>query len=69
MAVFYNKTTKTFIIIYIDNCLIISPKLDYINQLKVKLNKVYAIEDLGPAFLFLGVQIIRDRKNKKIFLS
>ena len=62
-AVFYNKGTYTFIVTYVDNCLIIGPDLSYIDQLKAKFHKVYAIEDRGPASFFLGVQIIRDREK------
>ena len=62
-AVFYNKGTHTFIVTYMDNCLIVGPDLSYINQLKTKFHKVYAIEDQKPASFFLRVQIIRDREK------
>ena len=29
----------------------------------------YAIEDRGPAFYFLGVEILRDRANRFFYLS
>ncbi|KAK2069995.1 hypothetical protein P8C59_004533 [Phyllachora maydis] len=38
-----------------NNCLFIGPNIGYITDLKKRLNKVYAIEDLGPAAYFLGV--------------
>ncbi|KAK2074715.1 hypothetical protein P8C59_008899 [Phyllachora maydis] len=52
--VFYNAKTCHFIVTYIDDCLFIGPNLGYITDLKKRLNKVYAIEDLGPAAYFLG---------------
>ncbi|KAK2068012.1 hypothetical protein P8C59_002686 [Phyllachora maydis] len=52
--VFYNAKTCHFIVTYIDNCLFIGPNIGYITDLKKRLNKVYAIEDLGPAAYFLG---------------
>ncbi|KAK2070999.1 hypothetical protein P8C59_005456 [Phyllachora maydis] len=52
--VFYNAKTCYFIVTYIDNCLFIGPNIGYITDLKKRLNKVYAIEDLGPAAYFLG---------------
>ncbi|KAK2069068.1 hypothetical protein P8C59_003675 [Phyllachora maydis] len=67
--VFYNAKTCHFIITYIDNCLFIGPDIGYITDLKKRLNKVYAIEDLGPAAYFLGVQIIRDRPNRRLWLN
>ncbi|KAK2066751.1 hypothetical protein P8C59_000540 [Phyllachora maydis] len=66
LGVFYNAKTCHFIVTYIDDCLFIGPDIGYITDLKKRLNKVYAIEDLGPAAYFLGVQIIRDRPNRRL---
>ncbi|KAK2074645.1 hypothetical protein P8C59_008839 [Phyllachora maydis] len=66
LGVFYNAKTCHFIVTYVDNCLFIGPNIGYITDLKKWLNKVYAIEDLGPAAYFLGVQIIRDRPNRRL---
>ncbi|KAK2069730.1 hypothetical protein P8C59_004284 [Phyllachora maydis] len=68
-GVFYNAKTCHFIVTYIDNCLFIGPNIGYITDLKKRLNKVYAIEDLGPAAYFLGMQIIRDRPNRRLWLN
>ncbi|KAK2070685.1 hypothetical protein P8C59_005162 [Phyllachora maydis] len=57
------------ILLAIDNCLFIGPNIGYITDLKKRLNKVYAIEDLGPAAYFLGMQIIRDRPNRCLWLN
>ncbi|KAK2068456.1 hypothetical protein P8C59_003092 [Phyllachora maydis] len=54
LGVFYNAKTCYFMVTYIDNCLFIGPDIGYITGLKKRLNKVYAIEDLGPAAYFLG---------------
>ncbi|KAK2068581.1 hypothetical protein P8C59_003213 [Phyllachora maydis] len=54
IGVFYNAKTCYFIVTYIDNCLFIGPNIGYITDLKKRLNKVYTIEDLGPAAYFLG---------------
>ncbi|KAK2071279.1 hypothetical protein P8C59_005715 [Phyllachora maydis] len=68
-GVFYNAKTCYFIVTYIDDCLFIGPNIGYITDLKKRLNKVYAIEDLGPTAYFLGVQIIRDRPNRRLWLN
>ncbi|KAK2073995.1 hypothetical protein P8C59_008232 [Phyllachora maydis] len=68
-GVFYNAKTCHFIVTYIDDCLFIGPNIGYITDLKKRLNKVYAIEDLGPTAYFLGVQIIRDRPNRRLWLN
>ncbi|KAK2069408.1 hypothetical protein P8C59_003993 [Phyllachora maydis] len=69
LRVFYNAKTCHFIVTYIDDCLFIGPNIGYITDLKKRLNKVYALEDLGPAAYFLGVQIIRDRPNRRLWLN
>ncbi|KAK2070506.1 hypothetical protein P8C59_004993 [Phyllachora maydis] len=69
LEVFYNAKTCHFIVTYVDNCLFIGPDIGYITDLKKRLNKVYAIEDLGPAAYFLGMQIIRDRPNRRLWLN
>ncbi|KAK2068532.1 hypothetical protein P8C59_003166 [Phyllachora maydis] len=68
-GVLYNAKTCHFIVTYIDDCLFIRPNIGYITDLKKRLNKVYTIEDLGPAAYFLGVQIIRDRPNRRLWLN
>lgn len=42
--------------------------MQYIQDLKARFNKIYALEDRGPAAYFLGVQIIRDRPNRLLWL-
>ena len=49
---------------YIDDYLLIGPNLTNINSLKRRLYKVYAIEDLGPIKIFLGVKIERNRVKR-----
>ncbi|KAK2067268.1 hypothetical protein P8C59_001024 [Phyllachora maydis] len=64
LGVFYNAKTCHFIVTYIDNCLFIGPDIGYITDLKKQLNKVYAIEDLGPAAFFLGLSRSLNRPIK-----
>lgn len=46
-----------FIMMYIDNYLIIGLNKTYIKDLKVKINKIYLIEDKGFTTQFLRVEI------------
>ncbi|KAK2073783.1 hypothetical protein P8C59_008032 [Phyllachora maydis] len=64
LGVFYNAKTCHFIVTYIDDCLFIGPNIGYITDLKKRLNKVYAIEDLGPAAYFLGLSRSLNRPTK-----
>ncbi|KAK2072726.1 hypothetical protein P8C59_007063 [Phyllachora maydis] len=53
----YNPSTPNIIKLskaLYNDCLFIGPNIGYITDLKKRLNKVYAIEDLGPAAYFLG---------------
>ncbi|KAK2069997.1 hypothetical protein P8C59_004535 [Phyllachora maydis] len=63
-GVFYNAKTCHFIVTYVDDCLFIGPNIGYITDLKKRLNKVYAIEDLGPAAYFLGLSRSLNRPTK-----
>ncbi|KAK2071855.1 hypothetical protein P8C59_006245 [Phyllachora maydis] len=63
-GVFYNAKTCHFIVTYIDDFLFIGPNIGYITDLKKRLNKVYAIEDLGPAAYFLGLSRSLNRPTK-----
>ncbi|KAK2066262.1 hypothetical protein P8C59_000093 [Phyllachora maydis] len=67
LGVFYNAKTCHFIVTYIDNCLFIGPNIGYITDLKKRLNKVYALEDLGPAAYFLGY--LNSTKDYSIWFS
>jgi hypothetical protein len=56
------------IITYIDNFLLIGPRINEINILKEKLSSIFSMKDLGPCETFLGIHLIRDRKNHLIHL-
>ncbi|KAK2072806.1 hypothetical protein P8C59_007140 [Phyllachora maydis] len=62
--VFYNTKTCHFIVTYVDDCLFIGPNIGYITDLKKRLNKVYTIEDFGPAAYFLGLSRSLNRPTK-----
>ena len=66
---YINPKERLFIIIFVDNCIIIGPDKKNITALKAQLGLKYIIEDRGPASYFLGVEILRDRVNKLLYLS
>ena len=55
--------------IYVDDILVISNTLESCQELKSNLSKILEITDLGDASQFLGMEISRDRKNKKLWLK
>ena len=68
-AVYVSLKDQTFIITFVDDCLIIGPNKEFINSLKVRIGNTYAIEDRGPASYFLGVEIVRDRPNRRLYIT
>ena len=47
-----------FILIYVDDILILSPDLQEINKLLCHLKTKFSVRDLGPAHFFLGIEMI-----------
>ena len=66
---YINPKERLFVITFDDNCIIIGPDKKNIKALKAQLGLKYTIEDQGPAFYFLGVEILRDKVNKLLYLS
>lgn len=57
------------LLLYVDDMLIAGPNKDRIQELKAQLAREFEMKDLGPANKILGMQIHRDRNNRKIWLS
>ncbi|TQD95783.1 hypothetical protein C1H46_018622 [Malus baccata] len=57
------------LLLYVDDMLIVGQDASMIKKLKEKLSKSFDIKNLGPAKQILGMEIIRDRKSKKLWLS
>ena len=68
-AVYVSLEHKTFIITFVDDYLIIGPNFKFIRALKGKIGNIYAVEDRGPASYFLGFEIVRDRPNRRLFIT
>ncbi|KAJ9533216.1 hypothetical protein QJQ45_018360, partial [Haematococcus lacustris] len=60
-----------WLLVYVDDCLICTSKGDSssLNFVKQQLSAAFAIKDLGPTQLFLGMQISRDRAQRTLLLS
>ena len=55
--------------LYVDDMLIARHDKNMINRLKKDLGRRFAMKDLGPVQQILGMKIMCDRKNKKLWLS
>ena len=69
MAVYINPKKRLFVIIFINNYIIIGLDKKNIRALKAQLRLKYTIKDRGPASYFLGVEILRDRVNRLLYLN
>ena len=52
-----------------DDMLIVGQDASMISNLKKELFKAFDVKDLGPARQILGMEITRDRRAKKLWLS
>ena len=71
-CVYFKKLDNDIFIIlvlYVDDMLIASKSMSEINDLKAQLSKTFDMKDLGAAKQILGIEIHRDRKNYRLWLS
>jgi len=65
----YDQVKYIILLLYVDGMLIVGYDKNKINRLKKDLGSKFAMKDLGPAQQILGMRILRDRKNKRLWLS
>uniref|UniRef100_A0A3Q7GKK2 Reverse transcriptase Ty1/copia-type domain-containing protein n=1 Tax=Solanum lycopersicum TaxID=4081 RepID=A0A3Q7GKK2_SOLLC len=58
-----------YLVLYVDDMLIVAKKKYDIQKLKGLLSAEFEMKDLGAARKILGMEIIRDRERRKLFLS
>ena len=70
-CVYFKSFNDMFIILalYVDDMLIASKSMEEINRLKAQLSRTFDMKDLGAVKHILGMEIHRDRKNGKLWLS
>ena len=71
-ACIYKKvsgSSVTFLVLYVDDILIIGNDIGMLNDVKSYLNKCFSMKDLGEAAYILGIKIYRDRQRRLIALS
>ena len=64
-----HRSAIMFIALYVDDLVILCNELNRLNQFKRDLSRVFDMKDLGEAQFILGIQIIRDRKNRTLTIS
>lgn len=58
-----------YLLLYVDDMLIVAKEKSEIAKLKAQLSKEFEMKDLGAAKKILGMEITRDRKSGKLYLS
>jgi hypothetical protein len=62
-------SSKAFLILYVDDILLIGNDANFLNEIKESLKKSFSMKDLGEAAYILGIKIYRDRSKRLIALS
>ena len=65
----YDQERFIILMLYVDKMLVVGHDKGMINKLKKDLGSQFAMKDLGQIQQILGMRIIRDRKNKRLWLS
>ena len=66
----YIKETKVvFLVLYVDDILLIGNDVGLLSDVKKWLAEKFQMKDLGQASYVLGIQLIRNRKNRLLALS
>ena len=71
-ACIYKKVSGSsvaFLILYVDDILLIRNDIDFLDSIKGYLNKSFSMNDLEEAAYLLGIKIYRDRSRRLIGLS
>jgi hypothetical protein len=58
-----------YLVLYVDDMLLIGNNKEIIQDVKTQLSSKFDMKDLGAANFILGMEIKRDRKNKKLWLN
>jgi hypothetical protein len=64
--VYHDGRVVIFIVLYVDDLMLISNSLPRLVTLKRRLAEMYQMKDMGEAEYILGIQILRDRANRTL---
>lgn len=58
-----------YLLLYVDDMLVVAIDMFKVKKVKEMLKGEFEMKDLGPAKKLLGMEIIRDRKRRSLYLS
>jgi hypothetical protein len=65
----YRHTQNGLILVtYVDDFNLIGPQGEELKKVKQDLSKVFDISDMGPCQYYLGIRVVRDRPNRRLYL-
>ncbi|KAG8481596.1 hypothetical protein CXB51_026522 [Gossypium anomalum] len=64
-----NDGSFVYLLLYVDDMLIAAKDKGEIRKVKAQLSEEFEMKDLEPAKKILGMEILRDRKTSKLYLS
>ena len=62
-------SSVAFLILYVDDILLIGNDIEFLDSIKGYLNKNFSMKDLGEAAYILGIKIYKNRSRRLIGLS
>ena len=68
----YDKQVRDhfiYITLYVNAMLLVGNNMDLIKEVKQQLYSKFDMKDIGPKHFILGMEIKRDRENKRLWLS
>ena len=63
------ETSQLIIILYVDDLILATNSQELLDRTKQALSNKFSMKDLGEVHYFLGIQVIRNRKDRAIWLS
>ena len=64
-----SQTSFAYLLLYVDDMLLAAKSLEEIKKIKLQLESKFHMKDLGAARKILGMEISRDRRYSKLYLS
>jgi len=58
-----------YVVLYVDDMLLVGNNMDVIKEVKSHLSTKFDMKDFGVANFIMGMEIKRDRGNKKLWLN
>ena len=62
-SVFVSKNKKIYIVVYVNNLLIVDEDMNYINEIKSKLSDRFKMHDLRSVQHYLNIEIVCDNDS------